>query len=67
MYAQPVVTWDDYVHVLLMESGDVARAAIYLLQDGYPALAHTQSFVISPEQVISLCVYVSESEREKTY
>lgn len=44
------MTWQDYVHVLLMESGNVARAAIHGTKDGQ-LLGCTEDLCLSPEQV----------------
>ncbi|XP_025110855.1 profilin-like isoform X2 [Pomacea canaliculata] len=50
---EPAVTWQDYVHVLLMESGNVARAAIHGTKDGQ-LLGCTEDLCLSQEQVANL-------------
>ncbi|KAL8577753.1 hypothetical protein ACOMHN_001622 [Nucella lapillus] len=47
---RPAVTWHDYVHVLLMESGNVSRAAIYRVKD-VRYLAATEDFFLESDQV----------------
>ncbi|XP_076462619.1 uncharacterized protein LOC143294978 [Babylonia areolata] len=51
--SRPAVTWEDYVHVLLMESGQVARAAIHRVKDARH-LASTEDLVLDVEQVQAL-------------
>nr|KAG5714095.1 hypothetical protein BaRGS_020423 [Batillaria attramentaria] len=59
---EPVVTWHDYVHVLLMESGNVARAAIHRTKDGV-SLASTDDLDLSYEQVQLLLQGFDDSTR----
>lgn len=47
------VTWEDYVHTLLMESGNVARAAIHRTHDGL-TLASTGDLSLDQEQVTAI-------------
>ncbi|XP_070195597.1 uncharacterized protein [Littorina saxatilis] len=57
---EPAVTWHDYVHVLLMESGHVARAAIHRVKNGRH-LASTEDLTLNQEQVEALLQAFSDS------